>query len=124
MNTSTQLFELVRDYLDRRLSLSDLEAWVASRFTVLFNPPDSIVAELASAIELSLAELNDGLIAERTIRARLKPYKHLALISFGDHPLAFTGTGTTGGRSISLTFVTQSPSPAASIGPVAVSGSV
>lgn len=74
MNPSTELSSRLMDYLERRISLGELESWVAPRLPVFLDSPDSEAARLAGAIELSCAELGDGLRSERSIRLSLRRY--------------------------------------------------
>ena len=75
MNSSTELFSKLNEYLDRQISLSDLESWLVPRLPVLLDAPDSLCGKIAGAIELCLAEICDGLKTERGVRASLARYR-------------------------------------------------
>lgn len=66
------LLSAIYRYLDRAITLEQLEDWVISQLPVLFQIPDSVVARLAAAIELGLAEIGDGMIEEEGFRDLLQ----------------------------------------------------
>ena len=74
MLTSIDLFGKVRDYIDRRCSLTDLEAWIAPRLAHYFTSPESPVAQLVTLIELGLAEIGAGITTYRTGGGEQKAY--------------------------------------------------
>lgn len=71
MNTSLELLAKIQDYLERRLTLQDLESWLVVRLHIYLVNPASEVARLANLVELSLVEFHDGIRGERSIRQRL-----------------------------------------------------
>ena len=77
MNASMELFSKLNDYLERRITLWDLESWLAPRLPIFLDAPDSVVGRMAGAIELCIAELQDGLKSERTVKQVLKRYQEV-----------------------------------------------
>ena len=99
MNSSNELISQLDDYLRRRITLSELESWVAPRLPVLLDAPDSVVGRIAGAIELCVAELQAGLRTERTIRSSLRRYQEIQEIRWssplGDQPQDATTSAST-----------------------------
>lgn len=73
MAAPSELTVKVEDYLQRRLSLKDLESWLAARLPLVLVSTDDQVAQLAAAVELFLAEVNAGIRTEGTAEACLQP---------------------------------------------------
>lgn len=71
MSTSLEIYSKVSEYLARHIALRDLESWLVPRLPVYLENPNSAVGELAGVVELCLAELQAGIIAERSVRKRL-----------------------------------------------------
>lgn len=71
MSDSIEIFSKLNDYIQRRITLWDLESWLVPRLPLYLQNPESAVGQLASAIELCLAELQAGLRSERGIRTLL-----------------------------------------------------
>jgi hypothetical protein len=74
MSTSIEIYSKLSEYLARRITLRDLESWLVPRLPIYLENPDSAVGQLAGVIELCLAELQAGIIAERSVRGRLLRY--------------------------------------------------
>lgn len=72
MNASIELFSKFKDYLDRRLTLKELDAWIMPRLRLYMSAPESEAGRLVGAIELSVAEVQDGLISTRTAKSLLR----------------------------------------------------
>lgn len=72
MSDSIEIFSKVSDYVERQITLWDLESWIVPRLRLLIEHPDSAAGQLAGSIELCLAELQEGITSERSIRALLK----------------------------------------------------
>lgn len=68
----TDLLSAVYEFLEDRITLDELEDWVATRFPELFRIPQSPAAKLAATIELGLAEMSDSLIDEDDFRSELR----------------------------------------------------
>ena len=82
MNSSNELISKLDDYLRRRITLWELESWMAPRLPVLLDAPDSLAGRIAGAIELCFAELQGGLRSERSIRISLKRYQDMQKITW------------------------------------------
>ena len=72
MSDSIEIFSKVNDYIERRITLWDLESWLVPRLPLYFEHPHSAVGQLASAIELCLAELQGGIRSERSVKTLLR----------------------------------------------------
>jgi hypothetical protein len=72
MSTSLDLYSKVTDYIEKNITLSELESWLVLMLPLYLSNPDSETAILASRIELGLAEINAGITTERTLRNLLK----------------------------------------------------
>lgn len=72
MASSMEIFSKVADYTQGRMSLQELESWLAPRLSMHMINLESEDARLAGLIELCLAELHDGIRTERGIKARLR----------------------------------------------------
>lgn len=71
MNSYLTLASTIRGYVQRQVTLRELEEWLVPRLPIFLENPDTEVGMLAGAIELNLAELQAGIITERTLRSRL-----------------------------------------------------
>lgn len=65
------MFAKVEDYVDRRITLHELESWLVNRLPTYLLNPNSAVAELVGVIELGLAEIQAGIRSERSFRKLL-----------------------------------------------------
>lgn len=72
MSGSIEVFSKLNDYLERRITLWDLESWLVPRLPIYLAIPESAVGQLVGTIELCLAELQVGLRSERSVRALLR----------------------------------------------------
>ena len=61
------MFAKVQDYVDRRITLHELESWLVHRLPVYLSNPNSAAAELVGVIELGLAEIQAGIRSERSL---------------------------------------------------------
>ena len=71
MNSSLELISKVNDYVEGRITLRGLERWLVPRLAMFLRDPDTELGQLAALVELSLAELEAGIVSQRSIRARL-----------------------------------------------------
>ena len=71
MNSSLELISKVNDYVEGRITLRGLERWLVPRLAMFLRDPDTELGQLAALVELSLAELDAGIVSQRSIRARL-----------------------------------------------------
>ena len=72
MTTSIDIYCKVTDYIEHNLTLRQLESWLVPMLPTFVSSPDSEVALIAGRIELGLAEINAGIISERSFRRQLK----------------------------------------------------
>ena len=71
MSTSIEVFAKVQDYVDRRITLHELESWLVNRLPIYLSNPKTAAAELVGVIELGLAEIQAGIRSERSLRKLL-----------------------------------------------------
>ena len=100
-----ELFATVEAYIKRERSLRYLETWLTPRLAHYLTNPNSPVGNLATAIELGLAEMSAGITDEPGIRRALA--KHLApnpvqvIQMFAvEHPSLASASNTTTHRTI------------------------
>lgn len=74
MDIFLNLYAIVGEYLDKRITLRELESWMGQRMLLFYDRPDSKAAKLAHVVELYLSELHDGLRTERSLRRALAKY--------------------------------------------------
>ena len=101
MTTSIEIFSKVNDYLDKRISLWELESWLVSMLNIYLSNPNSKAAELVGVIELGLAEINANIRTERSFRAALKknqfsyePIKSVTYPELDEQTFAYTNGET------------------------------
>jgi len=72
MNVASDLLDCASRYLNGEKSLADLDMWLAEHAREIARLPDEEpMAALAGLLQVSIAELNDGLISESDIDRRL-----------------------------------------------------
>ncbi|MBI4284765.1 MAG: hypothetical protein HY670_02550 [Chloroflexi bacterium] len=86
MATSLEIFSKVTDYVERRISLRELESWLVPMLPSYFSNPDSAVADLAGTIELGLAEIQAGITNERNLRKLLATHISHDPIKYEPYP--------------------------------------
>lgn len=72
MTTSIDIYSKVTDYIERNITLREMESWLVFMLPIYISNPDSDAAVLASRVELGLAEINAGITTERLLRKQLK----------------------------------------------------
>ena len=72
MTTSIDIYSKVTDYIERNITLRELESWLVFMLPIYLSNPNSDAALLASRIELGLAEINASITTERLLRKQLK----------------------------------------------------
>lgn len=83
-----ELLDHIRDYLNDRCTLQDLEVWVLSNLQRILDSGDEAAIDVANEIDADLVELGEGLIDEVTLREHLQ-----SLISTRDTiPVDFSET--------------------------------
>ena len=68
------LFVQIEDYLDRKTSLDDLEAWFLPKSREMHSEPDSIMDRLTSAVELTIFDIRDDPQSQRAAKTSLRKY--------------------------------------------------
>ncbi len=68
---SYELKDEILQYLEGRIALEDLEDWLVPRLPSFLTFAPSADAQVAGAVELGLAEINDDLITEEQFREYL-----------------------------------------------------
>ena len=86
MSTSIDIFSKVTDYLERRVTLRELESWLVPMLPIYLLNPDSAVANFVGLIELGLAELQAGIRSEQSLRKLLAQHNTYNLISLEPYP--------------------------------------
>ena len=86
MDASAELLGKLDDYIGRRISLWELESWLAPRLFCYLNAPDSLAGRIAGAVELCLAEISAGIRSERSVRQSLARYKAKQEIRWLSYP--------------------------------------
>lgn len=69
-----ELLNIVDAYLERNISLEQLEEWLVPRLPFFFKPPYSSASELATEIEMGLAEIGDKTLTEKEFRTSLRDF--------------------------------------------------
>jgi len=69
---TSELFDIVDQYLERVISLQELEDWLVPRLPFFFKLPYSSGEELVTAIEVGLAEISDKTLTEEDFRSSLR----------------------------------------------------
>lgn len=69
-----ELLKITDDYLERNISLEQLEEWFVPRLPFFFKPPYSSASELATEIEVGLAEISDKTLTEEAFRNSLTDF--------------------------------------------------
>jgi len=88
MSGSIEIYSKLGDYIQRRITLWDLESWLVPRLPIYLENPESAVGQVASAIELCLAELQAGLRSERSISPLLAGHLKTTPILWTRYPEA------------------------------------
>jgi hypothetical protein len=65
---SPDLKAKISEYVASRISLADLEEWMAPRSTGFYEDPYSLEAKLTGQIDLALIEISNGLMSEDDLR--------------------------------------------------------
>ena len=86
MSTSIEVFAKVQDYVDRHITLHELESWLVNRLPAYLSNPNSAVAELVGVIELGLAEIQARIRSERSFRKVLRSQTTSNPISTQSYP--------------------------------------
>lgn len=66
---TSELYNLVDGYVQKNITVEELEDWIAARFQLFFSSSPSAVSEFVAGIELGLAELSNGSRTEEEFRS-------------------------------------------------------
>ena len=83
------IFSKVNEYIERDITLKELETWVVSMLNIYLSNPDSAASLLASRIELGLAEIKEGITKERSFRRLLSQHINQTPIRTHVYPISF-----------------------------------
>lgn len=101
MQSSFELLAKVKEYVDRQVTLSELESWLAPRLQFYLRNPDSRSAKLAGLVELCLSEIQAGIRTEGSVRRMLsrrlnaEPAVFAVLVTSASSNEATTATSST-----------------------------
>ncbi len=68
MDSSLDIFRITADYLERRLTLGDVQEWLVPRLGIFLLDNRSTAAELAGLFELGFADIAAGEADEEELR--------------------------------------------------------
>ena len=68
---SFDLVDKIIQYISSKITFTQLEEWFVPRLPVFIRDPESDDADIISAIELGLSEMNAGIISENEFRSLL-----------------------------------------------------
>lgn len=109
---SADFFERVRSYLDGQIPLSNVDEWIVERVPALAPPRRDAVSELASRIQLWIAELSQGHREEAEVRTLIDDYlrQRKTLVFFAVSSYADSASSTV--FSLSVPIPQQAPARA------------
>ena len=74
MEVASTIFKKVSDYLEHKITLEELEDWLAPNLGLFLSLPPNDASELAGTIELGLAEMTEGHRTEAEFRTLVKEF--------------------------------------------------
>jgi hypothetical protein len=78
---SLELREKILHYINKDITLEDLEDWLIPKLPIYIKSPDSTDSDIISALELGLAELSNGIRSEEELRTYLKECLQHVIVS-------------------------------------------
>ena len=102
MSTSFEIISKVTEYVERDITLWELESWLVTKLPTYLDNPESTEGKLAVLVDLCLAELHDGIRAERGVRSVLAKYTAGLRLRWFEYPPTESST---------LTSASSSPNP-------------
>ena len=69
---TSELSNIVDRYLQKNITVEELEDWIVARFQLFFSLPPSSTSEFVAGIELGLAEMSNGSRTEEEFRNMLR----------------------------------------------------
>jgi len=100
-----ELLDHIRDYLNDRCTLQDLEAWVLSNLQKILDSGDKATIDMANEIDADLVELGEGLVDELTLQKHLQRFiseRDTILVSSPDIEPVATSAATASDRTIPI----------------------
>ncbi len=64
---SSVLRDKILEYIQKRISVTDLEEWLVPQIPLLIADPDSAESDLVAAIELGIAEFEAGIRSDENL---------------------------------------------------------
>lgn len=68
---SFELLNKIQQFINKEISVQELEEWIVPRMHLLLVPAESDEADLVATIELGLAEIGEGMIEVGDLRKAL-----------------------------------------------------
>lgn len=69
---TSELYDIVDKYLQKNITVAELEDWIVARFQLFFSLPLSPESEFVAGIELGLAEMSNSARTEEEFRSMLR----------------------------------------------------
>jgi hypothetical protein len=110
MITESQIRQWLARYLSGEIPLEVFEDWLAQQSWNMHKDSDQRAQELASAIELRLAEHSSGHLDHRALREELLPFvtNYTVQVSIGGAPLSLFGSSNvTAQKVVQVVFPVQ-----------------
>lgn len=109
----SEIYSKISDYVQRRITLEQLERWLVSMLPTYFANPDSSAAELAGLVELGLAEIQAGITTQQSLRKLLSQHVTTNLITPepDPHETSFNETGASSRLTAAKNLDWLDPSP-------------
>ena len=98
---SSDLYDIVRQYLESSISIHQLEEWIVPRLPDLLSKPDSDDSKLVATIELGFAEINNNNIDENEFRSWLNNElrdHNVVMVDFSDQQNTSINSTTTSNK--------------------------
>jgi len=74
VDDSLDIFRVARDYIESRITLSDLEEWLVPRLGFFLRDLNSTASQLAAVVEISFADVAAGEATEEEIRGLVSDF--------------------------------------------------
>lgn len=83
---TSQVFNVVDQYLERVITLEELEDWLAPRLLLFFKWPYSSLTDFITEIEVALADMSEQRQTENEFRSLLKNLLEQAQVVWANYP--------------------------------------
>lgn len=106
---SSELYDIVDRYVNRHITLEELEDWLVARFPLFFRLPYSSDTEFVADIEMGLDEMSDKTLTEEAFRTLLKNLLEQQRVVWASYPAKGEDTYAESGNEPSpiLQYVSQ-----------------